>query len=358
MEETRPNTVVTLDWIVRAKSLQRELGMSNRDVGGVLGIGASTWSQVASGTYPGDVEQVARRVQRWVQDRQDAIAAGRRPFVETRISRQIWAICERVRRRRQMGLVLTPAGAGKTMSLMAYKLCVGNGAIYLRAGQAYRTAPMLIRELRRQLALPAAGRRDTFSSGFAAVREHLGGQYAGGEGRSVVLLVDEATPLEPGAFNLLRDLHDDEAVRLPIVLADTWRLDGALRSPRGIAGGYEQLRSRCGAQYRLNRPVGGGEMISGDDVAAVAAAVLAANNITRQIPDSGMRSLVEIAQGEGTLRAVRNRVEAVIDTAGTRRPTFSAAQIDAAAPCVGESCRQEHRIDPFDADDDVARRAG
>ena len=201
---------------------------------------------------------------------------------------------------------------------------------------------------------------------------HMFGGYAGGQAAPITILVDEATAVQPAAVNLLRSLHDDPITRCPLVLADTWRLDAQLHSHRGLPGGYEQLRSRAGAQvqWRTDRPV------PIEDVEAVAASVLRSIDVEKRLTRQAVRFLHEqvanrpVRNGgraalelrDGALRNVMQRLHAVADVAEAvgGEPTFCVAELDYVAGLVGHAQQQPDAGNPFQtadpADDGQARK--
>jgi hypothetical protein len=146
---------------------------------------------------------------------------------------------------------------------------------------------------------------------------------------------------------MLRNLHDDMAARPSIVLAGSWHLDTELRRTDRLAGGYEQIRSRC--QHQMTIPAGA-EMAE-DDVRLIVKACLYAMGVQRpKLSAAAMRLLVELAGQPGALRNVVTRLRTVRHYAGLVgvEPTWSAQQIDYVAPLNGGACQMPDSADAFD----------
>ncbi|MDD4891980.1 MAG: hypothetical protein PHU85_18830, partial [Phycisphaerae bacterium] len=127
--------------------------------------------------------------------------------------------------------------------------------------------------------------------------------------------------------------HDDPACNTAVVLADTMRLECELAGRRGIAGGYEQLRFRFGAQFVLAADA----KISIRDVRAVAEATLAAQGYTGRLGKHALDYLHQVAQGGGKLRNVWHRLRAAHDIAvrSKHEPAYTVAELDFAGTLHG-----------------------
>jgi len=180
------------------------------------------------------------------------------------------------------------------------------------------------------------------------VRQRLADYYGRGKFDPYCVLVDEATALYPQSKHLLRNLHDDPDVRLALVLADTARLDRDLRGRTGAAQ-YEQLRSRAGAQYVQAAT----DEISAADSTAVADSILAALGHGKKLRREAYSYLHRLAQGDGKLRNVQQRLHAVAELARQSRcrADYSVAQLDYAADIVGAKWQMDWsgRTPPFGA---------
>ncbi len=320
---------------------------------GIIGWSAATVSLTVRGEYTGKSDAILNAMDRWLADRQSRTESPEVPFVRTTISRRVQAVANRAWAMPAIGLVITPSGYGKTAALQEVARQRGDRAMFLQAGEAFSSKRELLIQIANGLGI-GPRKRWTIGGIYRAVQKALAKKYAGGQGDPFLILIDEATTLSPAALNILRNLHDDAACRLAIVLADTWRLDAELHSRKGIAGGYEQLRSRCRAVYQAKA----GEVISAADVRKVADALLASMGHTRRIDPEAYRFMAKIAEAEGALRNVVARlqtVQAVAEAAGARA-RYTVAELDFVAPLVGAVCEINHEAAPFGARPRAAAR--
>ncbi|HUU59653.1 MAG TPA: ATP-binding protein [Phycisphaerae bacterium] len=349
-----------------AREIQAAEGISDVTMARILGCSGPLYSQLKVLKYRGNADKWLRRLRRWMTDRSERADLIDVEYVHTTIGQSVLTVCRRAWSKSRIGRIVTPSGCGKTAALREFARRGGSRVLYVQVGEACSAKLTLIREIARQLGM-SHDRSASFGVLAPLVREVLAGYYAEGRGTPICLLVDEATTLRPAAINMLRNLSDDAQVRLALVLADTWRLDAELsgRTGRGwrtreMLGGYEQLNSRIAADYRLAVDA----EIREPDVRAVADAVMASlPEISRRraLPARSYTYLHQLAQADGKLRNVVNRIEAVADVAeaASARPTWSVAELDYVAPLVGHACRMAHTDTPFTAQDGppAARRA-
>jgi len=309
----------------------------------VLRCSRSTWSLIQAGKYRGDIDRYLRRAVQWMADRLARAEAPQADYVPTKIGRYIMKVCQRAWSVPTIGVVVTPSGAGKTAALMEYARRRGDRAQYIPAGKAISTMQGLISELAGRLHVPVTT-RSTSATLYRSVRDALADYYAAGKGDPFVIIVDEATTLRARAKNMLRNLHDDPAVRCAVVLADTARLNVDLNNRSGRAL-YEQLRSRSGAQFLMTVD----EEIAAEDVRAVADSILKSLDCKRALHRDSYKFLHSLAQAEGKLRNVAYRLHAVHDVAGEvgQAPTYSVAELDFVADLVGGKRQLRHEAAPF-----------
>ena len=357
-EERVFNKQEAAELLRQAGEIQASDKLSDNDLAKILGISRATYSQVKAGKYaPGGVQGVYRRIASWLTSRAMKAEAPVGDYVNTRVGRYISAVCQRAWQMPTIGLVITRSGAGKTAALTAFVRRAGDRAYYLSAGEAASTKTGMLRELADALGVHV-GHRATSLAIYRDIRQKLADRYAGGKARPVLLIIDEATTLQPAALNMLRNLHDDGRCRLAIVLADTWRLHAELRNTRRLPGGYEQLRGRSGAQYVM----GVHEEISAGDVRAVADSVLASLGHKRELSQASYKYLTSLAEMDGALRNVVHRLHAVHDLAEASgaAPTYRVAELDIVAPLVGHAQQIPDAENPFEdaAEARAERRVG
>jgi DNA transposition AAA+ family ATPase len=327
----RKNIVETFEQVRVSSNMNQDRAAA------ILGCSKSVYSQIVNDKYPGDRDRYIIAMRTYLLERQAKADTPVLPFVGTSIARSIIAACQRAWAMPCIAKIIAPSGAGKTAALAEFKRMRGDRCVWVQAGQANSGVRGVVHELARSLQVQRALSADT-SELVIAIRDRLA-QLSDG-GRTMIVGVDEATTLTPKAINVLRNLHDDPLCRVGLVLADTWRLDGELASRKGIAGGYEQLRSRFGAVYQL-RP---DDAISRRDVELIAESVLEQLGHTAKLSGSALTALVEMANSDGRLRNVVYRLWAVRDIykAQNATPVYTAESLDIAAPLVGEVRRRKY----------------
>lgn len=323
----------------RAAEVQAAEGISNAAVARILGVSAAVWSQVKRRVYKGNADHTIRLARAWLADRTQRAEVPEVEFAATSLARQMMAVCRRAAEMPCVGLVVTRSGLGKTAALREFARRRPHRTVYLQAGEMFSCRVALLEEIAAALGVSGTG---AAAATYRRVRGRMADLYAGGQADPVCLLIDEATTLRPSAINMLRGLHDDPACRPGLVLADTWRLDSELRrhGRDSLAGGYEQLTSRAGTQYRLAADA----EVAQADVTLIADAVLAGQGHRGRISVASYRYLHKVAQGPGALRAVLHRIRLVADVAhaaGTQ-PAYSVAQLDFVAPLLGGACTIPH----------------
>ncbi|GIK18653.1 MAG: hypothetical protein BroJett004_08170 [Planctomycetota bacterium] len=189
----------------------REDRRSLASVSKALGAGFSqaTISQFVNGHARGDQERVARALNEYME-RNARVKEAQRPreFVETDVARRMLVVIRTAVESSSMGVIVGPAGVGKTLTLRA-AASMYTGSLLVRVTQTERRATGLINSLARVLGVPA---RSSAATVQRLVIDHLRGS-----GRP--LLIDEAHKLHPGALEVVRDLHDEAEV--PAVLCGT-----------------------------------------------------------------------------------------------------------------------------------------
>jgi len=328
------------------QEIQTAENISDSAMARMIGCSGPLYSQLKHLKYKGDQDRWLLLARGWMVARAERAEVPSADYVNTRIGAMIMAVCRRARTQSTIGRIITPSGAGKTVALMEFARRNAERCVYVYAGECFSTKLSLLQEITRRL-----GRnfnmRWRANHLYQDLREALAGYYNGGRGIPICILIDEATTLQPKALNMLRNLHDDPACRAAVVLADTWRLDVELHRPSGIAGGYEQLRSRIGADYLL----GASDEISAADVRAVADGILAGLGHTRALDGRAYHFLHRLAQRDGKLRNVAKRLHAVWDTAEAvgAKAAYSVAELDYVASLVGCEPEMVHEDLPFKA---------
>lgn len=180
------------------------------------GYSQSRLSFFKTGDLRGDSEQLARVLNTYMEefDRRESSTVSS-DFVETEVARRMLTIIRTTKNAAMMGVIVGPAGVGKTMCARAAAQMIP-GAIYLRVNQSSRRGPGLMNAIARELGEDRRG---------SLIRLHDAvGARLRGSGRLIIL--DEAHQLAQSGLDSARDLHDDSQVA--IVLVGTHRLHDAV----------------------------------------------------------------------------------------------------------------------------------
>jgi hypothetical protein len=327
------------DTIRKIEEIQVAEGISNERVARMLGVSGATWSLIRKGTYKGNTDKHVALARAWLERRQTRKQEPEAEYVETQIGQRIIKTCRFAADMTDCALVLTPSGAGKTAALREFARRRGEQAIYMQAGEYANSKVAVLREVGRRIGAKMAD-SNTLEEVAQKVREALAESYNRGVGEPKILIVDEAQTLRPPALNMLRNLHDDPECRLVLILADTWRLYGELGRLHGIAGGYEQLRSRfgCVCVVRDNEPA------LEADVRAIAQATVDAQGHGHGLEGPALSYLVKLAGQPGRLRNVVKRLRACyrLAEAAGRPARYTVTELDRAAEVVGQYAQLRH----------------
>lgn len=247
----RPLTTDEIDQVARdVKRWLRESGRSAQSVSRALGKGFSpaTISGFLNAVNRGDGEKVARALNEYME-RESRASEAKRPdgYVETAVAKRMLVVVATAIETRSIGLVVGPAGMGKTLTAKA-AASMYTGSIYLRVTQSERRNTGLVASFARMLGVPT---RSTAHTTHRLVIDHLRGT-----GRP--LLIDEAHALQASAIDALRDIHDEAEV--PVVLFGT---NDVRKKVNDTEAWYGQLNSRivatCDLGELANPPRGRGQ---------------------------------------------------------------------------------------------------
>lgn len=164
-----------------------------------IGVGASTVSQFLSGSYPGDLDKLTHRINRWLEregrKRQVRVEL---PYIRTRVAQHMRRVVSLAVEHGMMAAIVAPAGSGKTklMELLAEDM---NG-LYI-----YCDGRMTATNMDQKLAIAAGAIAPATSRGAAKFREATITKLKGTERP---IFIDEAHLLKPKIFADLRSIHD------------------------------------------------------------------------------------------------------------------------------------------------------
>jgi len=224
------------------KSWLKQTRRSNARVSKALGEGfsESTLSQFTNGLFKGDMEKVARGVNEYME-RETRTEQVQRPagWVATEAANRMLAVGRATVNGRGMGLIVGPAGVGKSMVLEAVKREY-TGSVLIRVMQSERRCTGLVSSVARILGVPA---RSTISITHRLVVDAL-------RGSGKPIFIDEAHKLMHDALEALRDIHDEAGV--PIVLCGTVDVKKRVQDTDANFG---QFSSRIIARVDIAEPV-------------------------------------------------------------------------------------------------------
>ncbi len=268
----------------RLKAYMERLGISVSEMSRRLGITRPYLSRYLNGEDIDTVEEAARAY----FEREQAKADGRWHFVSTKSARIIWGICENAAHDGEIGVIIGPAGGGKTMALAEYARAHPGETIYLKADVSMKSRDLL-QELGEKIGIVLQGT-------IRQMLRHLERVLADDPR---LIIVDEADTLTVRQMEILRALHDSTGCGL--VLAGLPRLKLHLTRGPSARENLAQLYSRVGWMWECPYP-------DPEDVRAV----LAGHNIS--IDEAALKELMGVAASNG-LRGVQRTVRRALKVA-------------------------------------------
>jgi len=212
-------------------------GTSQNKVASAIGISPSALSTWLNGTYKGSVEQVNERVVEYLETVKERSQKSptKVMVVETSAFRSIRQFCGLVLRDSEFGLLIGPAGFGKTTSLKEF-MKHHKSCIMVEADDGY-TARILFQEINDKLGLETKGNlHDLITRAIEKLED---------SGR--LIIIDEAEHLPIKALESIRRLHDKAGIG--VILAGLPRLQ---KNITGDMTHFAQILSRLGAFCRID----------------------------------------------------------------------------------------------------------
>jgi len=257
----------------------------------------STIRDLLKGVYREHADDHVRTLNNWVEQhaRQSAVKL-KGKFVETRVAQDILHVARLARENQTMGLVVGPAGIGKTRCAQALdETFVGSILLTVRFG-AYHPKG-LTSMLAEKLGVRARRSSQTEHDHLSQLERVL----ARLEGSKRLVIVDEAHKLNNEALELLRELHD--ATGCPVFLLATKDLQDRIR--RTSDPDHGQLFSRVDIMWPLTK---------GHDVSAGGRPLFSIDEIRKLYEQTPIRLSADAARylqdvanglGNGSLRRCR-----------------------------------------------------
>lgn len=219
-----------------------ERGLPQADVARAVNRSGATVSAFLSGTYKGRADKVAAELQSYMDTAEEREAAGIGvQDADALLLTDVYARCKEVlhlaRLHRDLGVIVGPAGVGKTLAIRAY---AGDGLAIVVTALAMRGYPKaVLADICAELRLSTTG---PASELMVRVRQALSGSDR-------LVIIDEAQHLQGDTLEVLRQLHD--AARFGMVWVGNPSSVDRIRG--GSRPGYEQIWSRIGPTYDMTR---------------------------------------------------------------------------------------------------------
>ncbi len=231
------------------------LGITQRKLSRESDVNHTALNQWFHGKYPGDNDEIERRLLVWLRARPSRDAANhlRAPeWFSTPTAEKVLKSLQMCQVMANILCIYGGPGVGKTVTLNHFKRTSNAVWVATMKPSTASTVPAL------EEIAEAVGIRTRFSGARRISR----GIYAKVEGTAGILIVDEAQHLSVSALEEIRAIHDATGIGLALVGNEAVysRLTGGTRSST-----FAQLFSRVGARLYLRKPVA-------DDVEALAEA--------------------------------------------------------------------------------------
>jgi len=207
-----------------------------------MGVGYSTIYAWLNGTYEGRNDEVATKLERWLDARRlrqrQAMLAPKRPdFIMTPSAQAYWGVLQHAQHTPDMVSIINAPGTGKTSTAEEYQRRVSN--VWRITGMpAYNTPRALLDDLADVLDIDEKYSSHSVTKAIIKRLRNTGG----------LIIVDEAQHYTSESLDQLRSLHDTAAIGIALMGNEVVqkRLEGGARAVQ-----FAQLFSRIG--YRLKR---------------------------------------------------------------------------------------------------------
>lgn len=221
--------------------------MSYSKIAKAMGIGSSTLSEVRKGVYKGDPSTILEKIADFLERHKTKMR--RIDFsVDTDVKKRVFYaidlikkyvasnVAEQLIQSSKIAYIVGRAGIGKTHALKEYARKYKAKCIFVTAENGI-TAPVLIRQVAKELGLATSGRTDEIKD---AIKNSV-------KFTETLIIIDEGEHLKPKVIDVMRSIADQTGIGL--VIAGTEKLKQQLLSQRGE---YEYLLSRAATLMQLN----------------------------------------------------------------------------------------------------------
>lgn len=229
--------------LARFNEMIERRGYSNKQVAAMLGKSSAWVSQVRNGKYTGDLDAAEQDMWSFLDREEQKASPYKRPdFCLTKIAKKIWAVLQAAEVHGDMGIVVGPAGIGKTVTLREYRR-KSRSSILVSADVTSRSVGATLDMI--AAALPGCHRQGRNSAFLQRICEYLRDSRR-------LLMIDESHFLSWESFEAVRKLHDSAGIG--VIFAGQSLLYDQMRGGRR-AFQWDQLYSRIGVRCQL-REVG------------------------------------------------------------------------------------------------------
>lgn len=214
-------------------------GNSDRRVAGMLGRSTAAISQYRNKKYEGDLEGFEKdllSLRKREEDREFPVEDTE--FCKTQISKKIWDVLQACEEDGDMGLVIGPAGVGKTKTVQEYKRR-SRSAILITADITSKACGAVLYAIAKKMSSTFHGNRN------AELLQRIIDQL---KNSRRLLIIDEAHFLTWEAFEAVRKIHDCAGIGVCYVGMPRLysQMQGSKRSYL-----YDQIFSRIGVRVNI-----------------------------------------------------------------------------------------------------------
>jgi hypothetical protein len=218
-------------------------GLTQKAVFREAEVGESAGNQWLKGTYTGDNETVAHKLQRWLDAHRRRQEAGARMpdapgWIETPTAGRVYDAISYAHMAGDVVVVYGGAGLGKTETIEHYRRSEP-GVWVVTMSPASGSVTAALSEVCHALDIEESGRKQKMQR---AILRRM-------QGRHGVLIIDEAQNLQTSALDQMRALHDQAGVGLVLVGNET-----VYSGMTGNRAAYlDRLFSRVGKRVKLSK---------------------------------------------------------------------------------------------------------
>jgi hypothetical protein len=284
--------------LARFKEIIERRGYSIKQIASMLGKSTALVSQYINEKYNGDVAAVEQDIWSFIEREEQKASPYKRPdFCLTNISKKILAVLRAAELHQDMGVVVGPAGIGKTATLLQFRK-KSRSSILVCADVTSRSVGAILDLISAQL--PGCHRQGRNSTFLARIVEYLRDSRR-------LLVIDEAHFLSWESFEACRKLHDSAGIG--VVFVGQPLIFDQMRGGRR-AFMWDQLYSRIGVRCVLKE-------IGKDD------SILLAETFCPGLNDGCLKYLHTEAAGKGKFRKMVKLLQRSMEIAKTEKTAIT-----------------------------------